>query len=180
MNRIVLSILLLVGSLSLAATDIKDVFTAMPDSVLPTLSRNNRLDMIDFVLSGMKAEVNDVFDEKSTLDTLTADYLHITLSEAVKVEMKLLPSSRQLADSTDHVVCVVMTYGIKPIESNVQLFTSKWTALPSPIPSLGNQVASLSEVSDTLSLEVTSRNEENKEEKRLTLLKWNGVEFNKD
>ena len=97
MNRIVLSILLLVGSLSLAATDIKDVFTAMPDSVLPTLSRNNRLDMIDFVLSGMKAEVNDVFDEKSTLDTLTADYLHITLSEAVKVEMKLLPSSRQLA-----------------------------------------------------------------------------------
>lgn len=180
MKKIIFSLFLTLSAVSLTAADMKDVFSAMPDSVLPTLTRNNRLDMIDFVSSGMKADVNDVFNEKSTLDTLTADYLHITLSEAVKVEMKLLPSSRQLADSTDHVVCVVMTYGIKPIESNVQLFTSKWTPLPSPIPSLGNQVASLSEVSDTLSLEVTSRNEENKEEKRLTLLKWNGVEFNKD
>ena len=108
------------------------------------------------------------------------DYLHITLSEAVKVEMKLLPSSRQLVDSAEQVVCMVMTYGTKPIESKVQLFTSKWTPLSSPIPSCGNQTATLSIASDTLSLEVTSRNEENKEEKQLTTLKWDGVEFNKD
>lgn len=180
MKKIIFSLLLLQSAISAAAADIKDVFSAMPDSVLPTLTRNNRLDMIDFVTSGMKAEVNDVFDEKSTLDTLTADYLHITLSEAVKVEMKLLRSSRPLADSAEHVVCVVMTYGIKPIESKVQLFTSKWTPLPMSLPASGNPVATLSISSDTLSLEKTSRNEENKEEKQLTTLKWNGVEFNKD
>ena len=172
--------LLMIFAVSASAIEMKDVFSAMPDSVLPTLTRNNRLDMIDFVSSGMKAVVNDVFNEKSTLDTLTADYLHITLSEAVKVEMKLLPSSRQLVDSAEQVVCMVMTYGTKPIESKVQLFTSKWTPLSSPIPSCGNQTATLSIASDTLSLEVTSRNEENKEEKQLTTFKWNGVEFNKD
>ena len=87
MKKIIFSLFLTLSAVSLTAADMKDVFSAMPDSVLPTLTRNNRLDMIDFVSSGMKAEVNDVFNEKSTLDTLTADYLHITLSEAVKVEM---------------------------------------------------------------------------------------------
>ena len=180
MKKIIFSLFLTLSAVSLTAADMKDVFSAMPDSVLPTLTRNNRLDMIDFVSSGMKAVVNDVFNEKSTLDTLTADYLHITRSEAVKVEMKLLPSSRQLVDSAEQVVCMVMTYGTKPIESKVQLFTSKWTPLSSPIPSCGNQTATLSIASDTLSLEVTSRNEENKEEKQLTTLKWNGIAFNKD
>ena len=55
MKRIVLNMLLLLVSLATTAVDMKDVFTAMPDSVLPTLTRNNRLDMIDFVASGMKA-----------------------------------------------------------------------------------------------------------------------------
>ena len=103
MKKIIFSLFLTLSAVSLTAADMKDVFSAMPDSVLPTLTRNNRLDMIDFVSSGMKAVVNDVFNEKSTLDTLTADYLHITLSEAVKVEMKLLPSSRQLVDSAEQV-----------------------------------------------------------------------------
>ena len=85
MNRIICNLLLMIFAVSASAIEMKDVFSAMPDSVLPTLTRNNRLDMIDFKVSGMKAEVNDVFDDKSTLDTLTADYLHITLSEAVKV-----------------------------------------------------------------------------------------------
>ena len=180
MNRIVLNMLLILVSLTTSAADMKDVFTVMPDSVLPTLTRNNRLDMIDFVASGMKAEVNDVFDEKSTLDTLTADYLHITLNEAVKVEMKLLPTSRQLADSADNVVCVVMTYGKQPIESKVTLYTSKWTPLPSSLKITSNEVASLSISSNTLSLKKSFRNEENKEEQQLTTLKWNGCIFNKD
>ena len=180
MKRIVLNMLLLLVSLATTAVDMKDVFTAMPDSVLPTLTRNNRLDMIDFVASGMKAEVNDVFDEKSTLDTLTSDYLHITLNEAVKVEMKLLASLSQLADSADHVVCVVMTYGKQPIESKVTLYTSKWSPLPSPISTKGNEVATLSISSNTLSLKKSFRNEENKEEQRLTILKWDGCMFNKD
>ena len=155
--------LLMLFAVSASAIEMKDVFSAMPDSVLPTLTRNNRLDM-----------VNDVFDDKSTLDTLTADYLHITLSEAVKVEMKLLPSSSQLADSASHVICMVMTYGKQPIESKVTLFTSQWAPLPSSPTIPDNEIATLSISSNTLTTHPMQQAEE------LTVFKWNGAIFNKD
>lgn len=187
--------MLSLGAVSVTADEMKDVFSAMPDSVMPTLTRNNRLDMVDFVESGMRAEVKDVFDDTSTLDTLTADYLHLTLSDAVKVEMKLLPSSVALPDSSSQVVCVVMTYGRKPIESSVQLFTSRWNPLPRPAAVTSGEVASLSISSNTLTLremELVSYREidegkndflsdsTEKEENKLITLKWNGFMFNKE
>ena len=60
MNRLYSFLLSVATCMSAGAVEIKDVFAAMPDSVLPTLTRNNRLDMVDFVASGMKAEVSDV------------------------------------------------------------------------------------------------------------------------
>ena len=187
MNRLFLLVISVACALGAAAVEIKDVFSAMPDSVLPTLTRNNRLDMVDFIDSGMKAEVNDVFDGKATLDTLTADYLHLTLSEAVKVEMKLLQSSEALADTSDCVVCVVMTYGIKPKESSVRMFTSKWSPLPVPGVFRGGKVAILSPSSTDLTLqpvELIEYREEGEEKQQkdgdftLITFKWNGREYN--
>ena len=174
MNRLFALCFAMASFITAGAVEIKDVFSAMPDSVLPTLTRNNRLDMVDFVASGMKAEVSDVFDGKATLDTLTADYLHLTLSEAVKVEMKLLPSSSQLADSASHVICMVMTYGKQPIESKVTLFTSQWAPLPSSPTIPDNEIATLSISSNTLTTHPMQQAEE------LTVFKWNGAIFNKD
>ncbi|MGM9733588.1 MAG: DUF3256 family protein [Prevotella sp.] len=187
MNRLFALVISASCALGAAAVEIKDVFSAMPDSVLPTLTRNNRLDMVDFIASGMKAEVNDVFDGKVTLDTLTADYLHLTLSEAVKVEMKLLPSSESLADTSDCVVCVVMTYGVKPKESSVRMFTSKWSPLPVPDVFRDGNVAILSPSSTSLTLQPVELIEyrEDGEEKQqkddeflLTTFKWGGREYN--
>lgn len=187
MNRLFLLVISVACALGAMAVEIKDVFSAMPDSVLPTLTRNNRLDMVDFIASGMKAEVNDVFDGKATLDTLTADYLHLTLSEAVKVEMKLLQSSETLADTSECVVCVVMTYGIKPKESSVRMFTSKWLPLPVPGVSRGGNVARLSPSSTDLTLQpielIEYREEGEKIQQKggnfsLITFKWNGKEYN--
>lgn len=184
---IILSVVL--GCQTMSAQEMKDVFSAMPDSVLPTLTRNNRLDMVDFVTSGMKAEVKDVFDETVTLDTLTADYLHLTLSDALKVEMKLLPSSVVLSDSTTKAVCMVMTYGKRPFESRIQMFTSNWNPLPLPAYLSDGNVAHLSPSDTTLSLqkvELVEYREEGEEKSTkdeeipLTTLKWDGNTFNKD
>lgn len=184
---IILSVVL--GCQTMSAQEMKDVFSAMPDSVLPTLTRNNRLDMIDFVTSGMRAEVKDVFDETVTLDTLTADYLHLTLSDALKVEMKLLPSSVVLSDSTTKAVCMVMTYGKRPFESRIQMFTSNWNPQPLPAYISDGKVARLSPSDTTLSLqkvELVEYREEGEEKSAkdeeipLMILKWNGNTFNKD
>lgn len=116
----------------------KDVFSSMPDSIFPYLTHNNRLDMVDFSESGMKAEVNNELDGKSRLDTLTNDYLHLTLNESVDVEMKLLKSDRLLDDTTKTIICMATTYA--NTESRMDFYTSKWHSISVPMKYDYNQL----------------------------------------
>lgn len=106
-----------------------DVFSSMPDSILPYLSTNNRLDMIDFSVMNMKSEVVNMFDEKSEMKILGNDYLQLSLNEATLVEMKLKKADKLLADSSEYIVYVVKTFGVEPKHSIVKTYTSKWTPL---------------------------------------------------
>ena len=47
----------IVGQASAQDLKIRDVFKQMPDSLMPYLTGNNRLDFIDFMDSNMKASV---------------------------------------------------------------------------------------------------------------------------
>lgn len=49
------------GQVSAQDVTIRDIFKQMPDSLMPYLSQNNRLDFIDFLDSHMKAEVRNTF-----------------------------------------------------------------------------------------------------------------------
>ena len=68
----------------------RDVFAAMPDSILPMVTRNNRLDCIDFIENNMEAKVRNVADEYVTLEALTKDYARFRTSAAAVMELKLL------------------------------------------------------------------------------------------
>lgn len=102
-----------------------DVFRAMPDSILPTLTTNNRLDLVDFIESKMRAAVTDRLDAEATLDTLTADYLRLTLDAGASVELKLLPTSTA-TDSAGYCICVVRHFGSPAVESAVRVYGSAW------------------------------------------------------
>lgn len=103
-----------------------EVWKAMPDSLLPYLTHNDRLDMADYLEANMKAEVTNRLDGKSVLDTLGTDYLHLSLSPVTTIEMGILPVSEQTADSCMHVVCVITTYGNPKMESRLKFYTTKW------------------------------------------------------
>ena len=111
----------------------RDVFRQMPDTLLPTMSHNNRLDMIDFIDSGMKAIVTDNLGGQCTMDTLTADYARISMGKSLSIELKLLPSAAQLSDSSTCVVCMVKTFGSETKESEATFFTQKWQPLPTTL-----------------------------------------------
>jgi len=117
----------------------REVFKLMPDSLVPALTKNNRLDMIDFIDSKMEADVKNKLDEHSKLTVLTDNYLHLDISEVSTIELRLLPSSTALPDSSDSVVCMVQTLNVGNGESVVELYTSKWRKLrtvalqPAPI-----------------------------------------------
>ena len=81
----------IVASLAWAKMPVRQWIVSMPDSVMPLLTRNNRLDFIDFVDSGMEAVVTNRLDGKSRMTMLSEDFASIEYTKSSVVAMKLLP-----------------------------------------------------------------------------------------
>ena len=106
-----------------------DVFKSMPDSMLPYLTENNRLDCIDFKEAKMKAEVQNSLSGKSELITLNAQYAALQLNAAHRMEMRLLDTTIPI-DNSLQIIGVIHTYGIDIQESKVQFYSLLWRELP--------------------------------------------------
>lgn len=155
--KLLLSTILLITVLSVKpchgqqAQTMRDVFSQMPDSLLPYLSHNNILDLIDFIESGMNSEITNSFDEQTKLLTLTADYLRLQQSGTSYIEMKLLPATESLPDSTSTIVCVVSTFGEHPKASTVKFYTSRWYPIDIASPITADRERNLIMRPDTMS-----------------------------
>lgn len=119
-----LGLVLVLNSLTVSAqTKMVEVFLNMPDSLLLLLTNNDRMDLLDFAESKMTAKVTNRLDAKSTLDRLTDDYLHLTVTNISTLEMKLLP----LANDTLPAVVVVKTVEGPAKDSVLKLYASDWS-----------------------------------------------------
>ena len=114
----------------------RDVFASMPDSILPMVTKNNRLDCIDFIENNMEARVRNKADEYVTLEALTTDYARFRTSAVAVLELKLLPVS----DSTA-VLCLVTTIQTgeegtsrRLEDSQIRFLAADWSPLPTPVP----------------------------------------------
>ena len=103
---------------------IRDVFREMPDSLMPYLSLNNRLDFIDFIDSDMKAEVRNTLGGTSEMTSMADDSLTIRMSNGLRVDMLVM----------DSTVVMVETFLVDSIygESKVSYFTTQWQPLQHP------------------------------------------------
>lgn len=119
---------LVVGSLlcliHIGAQDMRTLLVAMPDSILPLLTKNNRMDCVDFVDSKMKAEVKNRLDKVSELKVLTKDYLLLQMTSQSTVEIKLLS-----VNDSAKVVCVVRTVCAPVCDSVVEFYDISWKRL---------------------------------------------------
>ena len=52
----------------------------MPDSLLPYLNKNQRLELLELRDMKVKAEVKNLLNGNTVMDTLTTNYLSLTLS----------------------------------------------------------------------------------------------------
>lgn len=115
-------------SSSVAQTKIRDIFLQMPDSMLPYLTENNRLDFLDFMDSGMKAEVRNELEGHSEMLALSDEELLLQVSPSMKVQMRMMPVSEEV-DSCTQVVCVITTYGKDAPESQIAVYSVKWRSV---------------------------------------------------
>ena len=123
MKRLILLISLFV-SISLQAQNMKELFVAMPDTLVPLLTKVNREDFGDFLASKMKAEVRNRFGKTSEMTELTDDYLYLKMTSVSSMEMKLLPLNDSLK-----VVCVIQTYQAPVADSKVRFYDTDWKPL---------------------------------------------------
>ena len=77
MGRFFLFMMVLWVGHTAMAQKMRDVFASMPDSILEVMTKNNRLDCIDFIEHGMEARVRNRFDGFTQLKAMTLDYLDL-------------------------------------------------------------------------------------------------------
>lgn len=126
---------------SMAAMADSDVlrtfFAEMPDTIIPHLTRNDRLDLMDFMDSNMKAEVTNALGGKSLMTKFTADSISIQLNDVSKVDLYLLqlPAVAPI-DSCDHAIMVVRTIGLEQeyAETEMEFYSCSWRLLPPLVP----------------------------------------------
>jgi len=120
-------ILLCVCSLSNAiAQDMATFFINMPDHYLSQLEDAWRKDLVDLFQSGKPATLENTMNGRSTLQTLTSDYLYLQTSERSTMEIRFLP----LINNT-LIVCVITTVYAPIADSRVEFFSTEWQPLPS-------------------------------------------------
>ena len=134
--RLAVIILCMALSLTAKAGDsitIRDAFRQMPDSLLPTLTQNNRLDFLDFHDAGMKAEVKNRLGGTSVMTTLTDDSISLRVSPAMRVDM-LLFTLPEPFDSVYQVIVVGETFLADSVygETTIHYFTTDWRPIPVP------------------------------------------------
>ena len=132
MKKIILVLVVTLSAASLQAqTTIREVFTTMPDSVFPTLTKNNRLDMVDFLDAKMRAEVSNLLEGSSEMISLSSDSLTIRMSDALTVTMYLL-NTEAAYDSLHQVVCLERCYTLSADSTHEivrTFYTLKWQPL---------------------------------------------------
>ena len=111
----------------------REVWIDMPDSITMYLTKSMRTELADYVDMKVSAATKNAIGDTVRIDTLTSDYIAITLSESSKLEMKLLPRDGS------NIICMVRTYYGTAAESIISFWQLDWQQLPDiSMPALEN------------------------------------------
>lgn len=189
------------------AESMKTIWANIPDTFIPYLDANQRQEMTKFIEMGLKGDATNQLSGTCKVDTITNDYIHLTLSESSEMSIKRLPTNMQ----GDSVICLVRTWSAPEKDSKAELYSQHWQFIGSaidPAINLKNQLLNrpdtmsqtnyerllneidfslisfkLSADNDLLTASMTIPSEKKSKKEafdpiiKLTTLKWNGGKF---
>lgn len=106
-----------------AQPPMRDLWIQMPDSVVAYLDVNSRTEMADFYEMKVKTGSKNLLEGKSAIDSLTSDYIHVTLNSSTTLQIK------KLQTESSFVICLIKTFTAPEPESEVSFFSSSWKPL---------------------------------------------------
>lgn len=117
---LLLAITVIVAVMPCDARSVSEMWLSMPDSLLPYLSSSQRTELTDLVSMGVKPEVQNKLHDKTSIDTLTASYMRVRLSDVSTLELKMLPAG------SDSLLCMVTTVSGPEKESDIAFYDTSW------------------------------------------------------
>lgn len=106
----------------MSAQTIETCYRAMPDSLCPLLTQNNRLDLCDYLAANMKAEVRNKLGGTTEMTKLTPTYVHVRLTSSTEVEYELLTANGDTTIRVTHTAIIADSTR----HSRTKLYDLKW------------------------------------------------------
>ena len=125
MKRITAILLLVLTFTMASAADLRALFIGMPDSIMPTLTKSERMDFLDFIDYGMKAKVKNKLGGESEMTVLQENMLSIKTSESGQLDMALFKRK-----DGKNLICIIRTVTARYPDSRISFYTEDWTPVP--------------------------------------------------
>lgn len=106
------------------ASDLRTLFIDMPDSIMPSLTRSDRMDFLDYMDSGMKARVRNKLGGESIMTQFEDNMLTIQTSRSGRLDMMLLKSGKER-----NIICLIRTVSGRYEDSRISFYTDDWSPI---------------------------------------------------
>ena len=107
------------------AADLRTLFIDMPDSIMPTLTRSERMDFLDYMDSGMKARARNKVGGESAMTRLEDKMLTVQTSGSGRLDMVLFDMGKGKS-----LICVIRTVTARYDDSRLMFYTDDWKPVP--------------------------------------------------
>lgn len=160
-------ILVLVVSLTKAA-DLRTLFINMPDSIMPMLTKSERMDFLDYMDSGMRGGVKNRLGGESEMTVLEDNMLTVKTSAAGRLDMVLFTRN-----NGKKLICIIKTVTARYDDSRLSFYNEDWTPVET------KTVIKLPQFEDFLTKEAF-RNDSLADLKKQSMLRLQSVTANDD
>lgn len=123
-KKLFLTAVMLAGALtSMAELTAADAFTSAPQNVFPLLDRNTRLDMVDYVKSGLSTPSQNSLQGRSAITELTPQALTVKMSDSSAAQIAVLQGAK------GEVIALISTVATPGLDSTIRFYDSSWKPL---------------------------------------------------
>jgi len=122
MKNIICLMIFFLAMTNLQAQRIEHFFVQMPDVLNPILSRNQRMELLEFYKAEMSDSITNRFGTQSRLLFLDAENNHLLIqnTEISTIELKLIPHRN------DTIITIIRTVCSAICQSSIDFFNMQW------------------------------------------------------
>ncbi len=154
------------------AQDIRTLFINMPDSIMPALTKSERMDFLDYMDSEMLPRVSNKLGGESVMTSFSDRSVAVMTSQSGSTEMVLFPLKKG-----GNLICVINTVTARFRDSRLSFYNEDWT------PADGKSLIEMPQFEDYLTKEALKSDSlgvlKTESILRLQSVTWtdNGLEF---